>query len=104
MEDIEIGRESLSAQWDYTTTAGSLQVVAADDKRIAISFAPPNGGAISLGLTKAITSGFGFQLVLGGAPVQMSIQEYGDLVKRAWFVAGSAAGITASVFTTSLQR
>ena len=104
MEDIEIGRESLSAQWDYTTPAGSLQVVAADDRRIAILFAPPNGGAISFGITKAIVSGFGFQLVLGGAPVQMTIQEYGDLVKRAWYVAGSAAGLTGSVFTVSLLR
>jgi hypothetical protein len=102
MEDINIGRRTYAAQWDLLAGTVVQQAVPGDDKRIAIVFTPPDSATVSFGLNRGMISGQGITLALNGFPFAMSIDQYGDLVRRPWFVIGSSGGLHCSVLTTSL--
>lgn len=104
MEDVRIGRETISSAAVVSVGAGAVaQVLPADPYRYALVLSAPASGTCTYSVNQAPGDGEGITFHAGGGPITLGIQEHGDLVRRAWYVYSSAANSLA-VHTSSLRK
>jgi hypothetical protein len=103
MEDIRIGRRSLSRELAFTTpAAGALQVLGGSPNRIAIVLGAPLAGVLTYSTNSNPTTGLGINVTVGQDPVVLSIQDAGEIVTHQFWVIGDAAARVGAVIETIL--
>lgn len=103
MEDIRLGRDIKYDEIQYSiSTAGNL-VLPADPMRVSILFGAPNTGGVSASTDPSIGSNAGINVNSACAGVMLSIKEFGDAVKMAWYLSAAAAR-TGSILVGRLEQ
>lgn len=103
MEDIRIGRKTLAREKVYTTPITTFQqILEPNEKRIAITFVIPDQAAVLLLTTnEGQTGSAGLRLVPTFGNITLTLETFGDLVRRPWFAKADAA-LQTSLFTVEL--
>ncbi len=72
-------------QFDQLTTAGPRIVLSSSDKRVSLTFFPPDTGAVTLSNDSPASFGQGIVLTPSSFPVKLHLKRDGDCVQREWF-------------------
>jgi hypothetical protein len=100
-EDIKIGRNTTSSQYNLTLSTNSQQAVPADPFRTALLISNPTSGNAYLSLFPVAVAGFGWRLASGIAPLLLTLAEHGTMVRAEWQIVADAGTPTISIFCTS---
>ena len=92
MEDVRIGRKTDSRLGSLTLTGGVQNLVQHDPNRVSLTLFAPATGVCYLRTDDAITTTNAIAHVAGMNPIILTVQEHGQIVTRAWFVAGTTIG------------
>lgn len=105
MEDIRIGRKTLANEIIYTSPITTFQqILGPDENRIAITFCLPDTGVAYLITSDPTAAGVrGIQLNAGMPYITLTLETFGDLVRKPWYAKCNVAVIT-STFTVSLAE
>jgi hypothetical protein len=87
--DIEIGRETRAINYQLSITGTSALILPNNPKRYALYFGNPNTGTVHFGIVTPAAAGKGFSTASTGQPIWLNIQLHGDLVRQAFYAAGS---------------
>jgi hypothetical protein len=103
MEDVLIGRKTISADVTVVVDATPKMLVAASLDRYCLIISPPLAGQVTIGFdANHVTSGSGIVIPSGADPLVLTIQEHGDIVRRAIFAAVDAPPRNVGVMYSSL--
>ncbi len=72
----------------------AMQIAGPSPKRVGILFVPANAGRYTISTENVITIDMGPTLQTSGPTIEITIEKHGELVQRAWYGLGSAAGAT----------
>ena len=91
MEDVKIGRDTLSQNYPFTTGVAARPVLSGSDKRVALILGSPLAGTITYLDGSGVVSGLGFNVGAGQPPLILTIQDNGDIVRHQWWAIADAA-------------
>lgn len=94
MEDIRIGRKTNSNEQLRTATQGvNLQMVGPNENRIALIVKCCDANNINISTIPMTAQAQGIILpATAPLPLVMTIEEYGDMVTKPWYVFGGTTG------------
>lgn len=105
MEDVRIGRESTAAEYRVVLPTGTVkQIVPYDKDRIALIISPPDLNTVYLSFSQDPGSGVGFLLSYRAGPLCLSLQEHGDIVRRAIYGISPSGGEVVCAWTATLAK
>lgn len=105
MDDVRLGRKSLSDQVDIAPTTVSAEVLTGADNRIAIVFNRPSVGTVTYSLHQPAVLGQGITLGAGDGSVSLDIQRHGGMVCRPWqAISDQAGGAPSAILFTLLSE
>lgn len=102
MEDVRIGRKTMSRQHDFTATTTSQPLISGSDDRYAMILTAPLVGHVTYSLENPAVLGNGINLGVGDGAITISIQEHGDIVRRPWFIISDQAAAPIAVLSSHL--
>lgn len=104
MEDVRIGRSTVSADASPSIGTTATELVSASLDRYCLIISPPIAGQVTIGFDpNHVASGVGIVLASGADPLVLTIQEHGDMVRRAWYAAVDTGTRSVGVSWSSLQ-
>ena len=104
MEDVRIGRRSISQNYSFTTGVTAHQVLPGSDNRVSVILGSPLAGTITYFDEANPVSGLGFNIGAGQPPMVLNIQDHGDVVRHQWWAIADAAARVHAVGETILQE
>ena len=88
MEDVRIGGATISADKTISVANTPQLIVESSLDRYCLIISPPLAGQVTIGFdANHVASGSGIVLASGADPLVLTIQEHGDIVRRAFFAA-----------------
>ena len=92
MEDLRIGRETLSRFGSVAFAAAAVEIVPASPARVAIIITAPTTGRPTVGDNGQVTLDSGPTFTQGAGALSLNIWDHGDIVRRPFWGIASAAG------------
>lgn len=89
MEDVLLGRDTSSGSMIVPINVTSILLVPADPSRLALIIGQPSAGHVVADFGKPPDSNSGIWLSSALPPLILTIQQHGDIVRRAWYAQGS---------------
>jgi hypothetical protein len=98
MEDVLIGRDTNSGDRIVVVSTTATMLLEASMFRYCVIISPPLAGQVSIGFDpNHVVSGGGIILPSGADPLVLTIQEHGDIVRRAIYAAVDAGTRNVSI-------
>lgn len=88
-----MARQSVARSVTLNNATAAL-VVGPSPKRVAVLFVPGNAGRYTIGTENTVTLDSGPTLQTGGPTIEITLEKHGEIVQRAWYGFGAAAGAT----------
>ena len=104
MEDIRLGRKTITNELPLTIGATAIEVAAAMPLRTTLVLGAPLTGQVTYSLNPNVTAGQGLNVQLGSSAVTLTIQDHGDMVRQTWYAIGSGVGLKAAIYQTLLTE
>lgn len=104
MEDKRIGRRTLGTEKAVVVGVANTPIVGGSPSRVMLCFNPPIAGQVTFSTVNNVTFGGGINLAAGCDPIVLTIEEFGDLVRKPWFAFADAANRTVGVFEGILSE
>jgi hypothetical protein len=104
MDDVRIGRRTLSRNVSVVLAAGIKLILPGNPARFSIVFCGPQAGQVACSTDPNVVALAGLQFITNSAPVMLTIQEHGDLVRQAWYAFSSGGATAMTIFETILQE
>lgn len=103
IEDVRMGRKTVSFMAIVSIPAGGVrQVLPADPFRYSLTLSAPSSGSLTFSINQNPGDGEGIVFHQGSGPVTLTIQNDGDLVRRAWY-AYSVNAVSVALPTSQLR-
>ena len=103
IEDIRIGRKIVTDQISLTNSGVAALLVDNDDWRTSLSVYPDSVNDIWISIKSNVAVGNGILIPAKGHPVQLTIQQHGDCVRRAWHAIASAGPTNINALSAHLD-
>lgn len=105
MEDIRIQRKTEVA-WQFlpVSNLAPVQLLPADPLRVSLILGSSSTGRVSFGNVAGIVAAQGLIINTNGAPITLSIRDYGQVVTGEWWGVASVANVSIFVITTRLSE
>jgi hypothetical protein len=92
MEDVSIGRNTLSSENAFVVGTSAVLLVSGSNERVALVLGAPNAGVVTYSTNPSPTFGQGINVSVGSGQFRLNITEDGDLVRKPWYAIADAAG------------
>jgi hypothetical protein len=79
-------------QFDKSPSTASKRLLSFSEKRVSITFFPPQTGSAFLSNDPGLSANQGMTLVAGMVPIYLDRRLQGDCVMREWFVVYDSTG------------
>jgi hypothetical protein len=103
MEDVRLGRKTVTQQRNVTVPVSSIPVVQRSPNRILLVFFPPLSGTITLQVSGTAVQDAGINLTSASHPLVMNVKDYGDVVTKDWDAIHSVGGVTLAILEGLLE-
>ena len=105
MEDVQIGRETLSADVTLVVSTSSTLLASASPNRYCLIISPPIAGRVTIGMdSNHVVDAVGLVLAAGCDPLVLTVQEHGELCRKAWYGAVDAGTRNVGIAWSILER
>ena len=74
-----------TVQFDAAPTTSSRSIIGPSERRLSLTFFPPNSGQVTLSTNPIVTFGNGIVLRAGQSPHRISRDREGDIVTQGWY-------------------
>jgi hypothetical protein len=81
-------------------TSTATQILGPSEQRVALLFSPPTTGNYTVSTDPNVALGTGLNLMTTTPAILITIELFGDAVKKPWFAIGPAGGLTAGILET----
>ena len=103
MEDVLLGRSTISADRTISVALTPQLILEASLDRYCVIISPPLAGQVTIGFDpNHVVSGGGIVLASGADPLVLTIQEHGDIVRRAIYAAVDAPPRNVGIMYSSM--
>jgi hypothetical protein len=103
IEDYRLGRATYSHLKSVNVDISGQELLPASYKRVSVVFASANASGYYLSNGSCGNDSCSFYIPANSPPFKLNIQEYGDIVRKAWFAVSAGSSINVGVIETYLD-
>lgn len=103
MEDYQIGRKTVSNEFNVVATAVGNSAIPYDEFRTCLILCAPAAGGVTYTLAMTPVVGSGIRITAGGSPVVFDLIQHGDIVRKQWNVISDAGNVNTTIYAVSLR-
>lgn len=103
-EDVQMGRETAAGQFLVPIGNTAKIVVGESERRYCLILPNLLTGNVTYSMDPSVTSGVGIVLNANSGPLVLTVQEHGDICRRAWYAITDQASTSLLIIASHLGR
>lgn len=100
---VKSGRRRTGTIGTVTISATAMQFISADSKRVALRISSSSANRFTISDNPNVTLDGGLTIPAGGAPVEMTIEVYGQLITKRLYAIAAAGGTVTGFVESRLE-